>query len=93
VTQPIYLIEDTCLDDNVCLWYKIPGLSSSNQIGGMDFWPPVRQGVVMWLFYKYFIDEAILPFVQDIQAIIVIIWRSNPYYLMKMPSANGTLLR
>jgi hypothetical protein len=37
---------------------------------GMDFWPSVRQDVVMRHFFKYFIDEVILPFVQDIQAII-----------------------
>lgn len=68
VATPLYLIEDTSLDENVCLWYKIPGLSSSNQVGGFGFlaFCPTRCGNET--FFKHFIDEVIFPFVQEIQA-------------------------
>ena len=70
VATPVYLIEDTSLEENVCLWYKIPGLSSLNQIGGYGFlaFCPTRCGNES--FFNHFIDKVILPFVQDIQAII-----------------------
>ncbi len=68
VATPLYLIEDTSLDENVCLRYKIPGLSSSNQAGGVGFlaFCPTKCG--NYTFSKHLIDEVIFPFVQEAQA-------------------------
>ena len=70
LAQPVYLIEDTSLKVEDCYWYKIPGLSSSNQVGGCGFlaFCPTRCGNEA--FFKFFIDEVVLPFVKDIQASI-----------------------
>ena len=70
LAEPVYLIEDTSLRVEECYWYKIPGLSSSNQVGGCGFlaFCPTRCGNKA--FFKLFIDEVVLPFVKDIQASI-----------------------
>ena len=70
LAQPVYLIEDTSLKVEECYWYKIPGLSSSNQVGGCGFlaFCPTRCGNEA--FFKLFIDEVALPFVKDIQFVV-----------------------
>ena len=68
LAQPVYLIEDTSLKVEECYWYKIPGLSSSNQVsrcGSLAFCA-TRCGNEA--FFKLFVDEVVLPFVKDIQA-------------------------
>ncbi len=69
---PVYLIEDTSLDANACLWYKIPGLSSSNQVGGYGFlaFCPTRCGNEA--FFGNFVDGVVLPFIEEVQANIEI---------------------
>ena len=70
LAQPVYLIEDTSLIEGDCYWYKIPGLSSSNQVSGCGSlaFCPTRCGNEA--FFKLFVDEVVLPFVKDIQASI-----------------------
>ena len=70
LAQPVYLIEDTSLKVEECYWYKIQGLSSSNQVGGCGFlaFCPTRCGNEA--FFKLFIDEVALPFVKDIQFVV-----------------------
>lgn len=70
LAQPVYLIEDTSLKVKECYWYKIQGLSSSNQVGGCGFlaFCPTRCGNEA--FFKLFIDEVALPFVKDIQFVV-----------------------
>jgi len=93
VATPVYLIEDTSLEENACLWYKIPGLSSLNQIGGYGFlaFCPTRCGNEA--FFKYFINEVILPFVQDIQAIIQSstgkVWTEDDHQAIVFMSCGG----
>ncbi len=70
LAQPVYLIEDTSLIEGDCYWYKIQGLSSSNQVSGCGSLTFCATRCRNKAFFKLFVDEVVLPFVKDIQASI-----------------------
>ena len=64
----VYLIEDDTIGPDECHWYKVPGLSSDNSVGGYGFVTFCKNRSGNDKFFELYIDVVILPFVTACQA-------------------------